>query len=103
MDRALLEAICKSHDSGERVVLITVVNTLGSTPRKAGSKMLVWADGRTLGSIGGGCAEAGVKMKALTALDEGKSILHRVEMLNDIAAMEGMVCGGVMEVFVQVM
>jgi xanthine/CO dehydrogenase XdhC/CoxF family maturation factor len=102
MDRNILEAICQAQKSKERLALVTVVNTLGSTPRKAGSRMLVWPDGRTMGTIGGGCAESDVRIRALTALDSGLSLLYRVEMLNDVAATEGMVCGGVMEVFIQV-
>jgi len=102
MDRNILEAICTAQDNGERVALVTVVKTMGSTPRSAGSKMLMWPDGRTLGTIGGGCAEADVRMQALTAMDSKQSLMYRVEMLNDIAATEGMVCGGVMEVFIQI-
>lgn len=102
MDRNILEAICEAQESGVRVAMITVIKTLGSTPRKAGSKMLIWQDGRTLGTIGGGCAEADVRLQALTALDSRQSFMYRVEMLNDIAATEGMVCGGVMEVFIQI-
>lgn len=101
MDRGVLEEICIAQKNREKVALVTVVNTLGSTPRKAGSQMLVWPDGRTFGSIGGGCAEGEVKLKARMAMDCGDSLLYRVEMLNDIAAQEGMVCGGVMEVFVK--
>ncbi len=100
MDKMMLEAICKAKATGERAALITIVKTWGSTPRKAGSKMLIWPDGRSLGSIGGGCAEADIKRQALMALDSNQPFLHRIEMLNDVATSEGMVCGGVIDVFI---
>ena len=102
MDKYVLAALCNAQHLGDKVALVTIVKTLGSTPRKAGSKMLIWSDGRTSGTIGGGCAEADVRLKALQALDNKQSYLYRVDMLNDIAAQEGMVCGGVMDVFIQV-
>lgn len=98
----VLQAVCATQEDGVKAALVTVVKTSGSTPRKAGAKMLVAADGRTTGTIGGGCAEAEVKVKALQVLDENRPALYQVNMLNDVAAREGMVCGGIMEVFIQV-
>ncbi|MEL7633962.1 MULTISPECIES: XdhC family protein [Sporomusa] len=103
MDRSLLKYICECRQQGEKAALVTIVETRGSTPRKAGSSMLVFPDGRSLGTIGGGCGEAEVRRQALTALDDSRSQLHTVRMLNDAAADEGMVCGGIMEVFIQVL
>ncbi|WP_371380648.1 XdhC family protein [Sporomusa aerivorans] len=102
MDKAFLQEICQLQNQGEKAALITIVETRGSTPRKAGSTMLVLPDGRSFGTIGGGCGEAEVRRQALTALDGNRSKLYTVRMLNDAAADEGMVCGGVMEVFIQV-
>ncbi len=102
MDRALLKYICERQDNGEKLALVTIVETRGSTPRKAGSKMVILPDGRSFGTIGGGCGEAEVRRQALIALDEARPQLYTVRMLNDVAADEGMVCGGIMEVFIQV-
>lgn len=102
MDMKLLEEICEVRRLGSKAALVTIVDTRGSTPRKAGSKMLVYPDGRITGTIGGGCSESEVRLKALQALDEQQSSLYRVSMLNDTAADEGMVCGGIMDVFIQV-
>lgn len=102
MDQTLLEQICHRKKSGGRSVLVTIVDTRGSTPRKAGSKMLVLPDGRCSGTIGGGCAEAEAKQQALMALDDNQSGLYTVNLLNEAAADEGMVCGGIMEIFIQV-
>lgn len=97
----VLKALCAVWEKGERVALVTVINTRGSTPRKAGTKMVVAADGRISGTIGGGCAEAEVKLKALQVLADDRPVLHQVDLLDDSAAAEGMVCGGIMEVFIQ--
>lgn len=103
MDKAFLQQICQLRHNGEKAALISIVETHGSTPRKAGSKMLVWPDGRSVGTIGGGCGEAEVRRQALIALDDNRSQLYKVRMVNSVAADEGMVCGGVMEVFIQIL
>lgn len=102
MDRDLLKRICELTERKEKAALVTIVQTRGSTPRKAGSHMLILPDGRSYGTIGGGCGEAEVRREALTALDENMSKMYTVTMLNEVAADEGMVCGGVMEVFIQI-
>jgi xanthine dehydrogenase accessory factor len=102
MDRALLKTICEKKNNGEKAVLITIIETRGSTPRKIGCQMVMLSDGKSFGTIGGGCGEAEVRRQALTALDENRSRLYTVTMLNEVAADEGMVCGGVMEVFIQI-
>ncbi|SMD11592.1 XdhC family protein [Sporomusa malonica] len=102
MDRTMVNIICEKQKNGEKAALVTIVETRGSTPRKAGSKMLISPDGKAFGTIGGGCGEAEVRRQALTALDENRSRLYTVTMLNEVAADEGMVCGGIMEVFIQI-
>jgi xanthine dehydrogenase accessory factor len=101
MDKLLLQRICELQANGEPFALITIISTKGSTPRKAGSTMVMQRTGRTFGTIGGGCGEAEVKQRALMAMDERASCRHSVSMVNDVAAEEGMVCGGIMEVFIQ--
>lgn len=100
MDREILQAL-KTLPEGEKAALATVVSTKGSTPREKGVSFLIFADGRTIGTIGGGCAEAEVKKAALIALDQGKVKSCHVDMSGDIAADEGMVCGGVMDVVIE--
>ncbi|WP_110954843.1 XdhC family protein [Anaerosinus massiliensis] len=104
MDREVLHFICENHAAEQMsAALVTIVDARGSVPRKAGAQMLVYPDGRTHGTIGGGCGEAEVKRQAFLALDEKKSQLYTVSLLHDVAADEGMVCGGVMEVFIQIL
>jgi xanthine dehydrogenase accessory factor len=102
MDRAIINSICESQKNNEKAALVTIVETRGSTPRKAGSKMLIHLDGRSIGTIGGGCGEAEVRRQALIALDQNQSGLYTLSMINEVAADEGMVCGGIMEVFIQI-
>ncbi|MBP1763417.1 MAG: XshC-Cox1-family protein [Firmicutes bacterium] len=103
MDEKLLPLICQVGQNGDKAALVTIVKTRGSTPRKAGSQMLVFLAGEIHGTIGGGCGEAEAKKWALTALDTEKSMLRTVAMDNDVAAREGMACGGEMELFIQVL
>lgn len=101
MDRQLVEKMCELKARGEDFVLATIISTRGSTPRKAGAAMVVERNGKIWGTIGGGCGEAEVRQKALLAMDDNSNCLCKVNMLNEVAAQEGMVCGGIMEVFIQ--
>lgn len=100
MDAMVLQKIATYGE--KRVAIVTVTGTKGSTPRGAGAKMLVWADGNTLGSIGGGCSEGEVILASRDLLDEGSFMTLQVDMTGDIAADEGMVCGGIMEVLIEI-
>ena len=62
-------------EKGESGVLCTVVKTTGSVPRHAGSKMIVFPDGRTTGSVGGGEVENRVLEEAANVLSSGRPLL----------------------------
>ncbi len=102
MDKMLLQKVCELENQGQRVALITIVNTKGSTPRKIGTAMIVERNGKTWGTVGGGCCEAEVRQRALLAMDEELSCMYQAALLNDVAGNEGMVCGGIMDFFIQV-
>jgi xanthine dehydrogenase accessory factor len=85
---------------GESVALVTVVRVLGSTPQRAGAKMLVFADGRTVGTIGGGCYENDACLKAREALASKRQSVHHYELNDDFAQENGLICGGQMDVHV---
>ena len=70
---------------GEAAALVTVIRAQGSTPQRAGAKMLVFADGRTIGTIGGGCYENDAIGKARLALDDGRSQIVHYELNDDFA------------------
>lgn len=86
----------------ERVAVATVANTKGSTPQRRGAKMIFFENGETVGTVGGGCVEAEVWAEAKEALRTNRSALHRFSLTADEASEEGMVCGGVMEIFIEV-
>ncbi|MBW8713646.1 MAG: XdhC family protein [Acidobacteria bacterium] len=79
---------------------MTVVRSQGSTPQRAGAKMLVWADGRTLGTIGGGCYENDAFWKARESLSSGRPQLLHYELNDDFAQENGLICGGRMDVHI---
>ena len=78
--------------------LMLVYETSGSTPVKSGSYMVVDANTSTAGTIGGGCSESAVMRQAYYLIGTGEHKCVTIDMSNDIAAQEGMVCGGQMKV-----
>jgi xanthine dehydrogenase accessory factor len=80
--------------------IVTVLSATGSTPREAGAKMAVMFDGRIIGTIGGGCAEAGVIRDAIDIAKGGGYAFKTIDM-TDSAEEDGMVCGGAMEVLIE--
>jgi xanthine dehydrogenase accessory factor len=101
--RDLYRMIGEVSARGERVVVATVADTRGSTPQRRGAKMLFFEDGETAGTVGGGCVEAEVWAEARVAMRSGESKLHHFTLTADEASEEGMVCGGTMDIFVEVM
>jgi xanthine dehydrogenase accessory factor len=81
--------------------LATIVKTKGSTPRKAGAKMLVRPDGSAAGTICGGCIEAEVHAAALEAIRDRACRLMSFHLTAEEAGELGMKCGGTIEVFVE--
>ncbi len=81
--------------------LLVVYETHGSTPVKTGAVMAVDQNSRTIGTIGGGCGEHSVMMKAYSLIGTGRRCCVTVDMSNDIAEEEGMVCGGQMRVLIE--
>jgi len=100
MDKEVYLGLEKVFYQKLEAALITVTSVLGSTPRKPGAKMLVFADGTMVGTIGGGCGEAEGRREALNVIVSCTSKIYRLNMTADMAQEEGMVCGGVMELFI---
>lgn len=82
--------------------LLTILSSKGAVSKKTGSKMIAYVDGRTLGSIGGGCSEAKVLTKARTMINKGEYAIKHVDMTGEFDKSIGMVCGGTMEVLIEV-
>ena len=82
---------------GNQCVIATVTRTKGSTPQKPGAKLLVRNDGSGAGTLGGGCVEGDIWFSAKMLLqDGGPSAITEYELNEDIAARDGLVCGGTM-------
>jgi xanthine dehydrogenase accessory factor len=101
--RELYRMINEAGERGERVVVATVAHTRGSTPQQRGAKMVFFQNGEVAGTVGGGCIEAEVWAEAKTSLRSGNSALHHFSLTADEASEEGMVCGGTMDIFVEVL
>jgi xanthine dehydrogenase accessory factor len=101
VNHEIFAAIGEALTKGEEVALVTIVSSNGSTPQRVGAKMLVFADGRTVGTIGGGCYEHDALGKAREALLTRKAITAKYDLNDDFAEENGLVCGGQMEVFIE--
>src|SRR2546425_12724114 len=99
----LYRLIGEANARGERVVVATVAHPRGSTPQRRGAKMLFFENGETAGTVGGGCVEAEVWAEAREAMRSGVSALHHFSLTAEEASEEGMVCGGTMDIFIDVM
>ena len=81
----------------EQLVMATVIRTKGSTPQKPGAKLLVRSDGSGVGTLGGGCVEGDIWYAASQLMRRGGDAQYREYELNeDLAAQDGLVCGGTM-------
>ena len=95
--RVVFEEAVNLLDKGDPIVVATVVRTKGSTPQKPGSKLLVRKDGSGVGTLGGGCVEGDIWFAARELLKRGGDTEYREYELNeDLAAEDGLVCGGTM-------
>jgi xanthine dehydrogenase accessory factor len=97
----ILAEIVRRCEAGERVGLCTVVATRGSCPQSAGAKMIVLNDGRTLGTLGGGCVEAEVRKRAMEMLIDDRGDLLSFDLNHDYGWDDGLICGGAMDIVVQ--
>lgn len=101
MSQEVLTALVQALERGEEAALVTIVAAQGSTPQRVGAKMLVFADGRTVGTIGGGCYENDALWKAKEALQARKPRLVRYDLTDDFAEESGLICGGQMQVYIE--
>ena len=100
MEEKLLKEIYEGLRKGQKVALATITDIKGSTPRKKGSLMAVWEDGRICGSVGGGNIEYTVIAKAIECIKEEADREFEFE-LNDEGDLH-MQCGGKAIVYVKI-
>jgi len=97
----ILRTAAAWHDSGDPTAIATVVDTWGSAPRPAGSRMALSASGRMEGSVSGGCVEGAVVEAAQDAMADGKPRLLTFGVTDDDAWAVGLACGGTVKIFVE--
>jgi xanthine dehydrogenase accessory factor len=97
----IYKKVIEFQEQGIPAALVTVISTKGSTPRGVGSKMIVLSDGSIIGTIGGSSVEALIIEESKSCIQSGKcdKVTHNL----DDAEKEdtGMICGGVMEFFIE--
>src|ERR1700749_2214968 len=101
MNQEVFAAVTAALERGEPAALVTIVSTTGSTPQRVGAKMLVFGDGKTVGTIGGGCYENDAFWKAREAISARKPQLVHYELSDDFAQETGLICGGQMDVYIE--
>lgn len=101
-NEAVYEAILAAIHENQPACLLTVVEVQGSTPREVGAKMLLRADGSTVGTIGGGALESSAIADAHDALNSGGSRVTEYSLRGEGQGELG-ICGGEARVFIEVL
>ncbi len=99
-EREVYQALIEAQEKGLPAALATVIRTQGSMPRHAGSKMLVWLDGRIVGTVGGGEMENRIIREAQSVITTGQTRVVSVE-LHDLASGDPGICGGTADIFIE--
>ena len=97
---SIFQALVELEKNNQPAALCTVTKSEGSTPRHVGSKMLVYSDGKFIGTVGGGDLEHRVLDEAWMAISDGKPRYLHYNMADPSRGDPG-VCGGQVEVFVE--
>lgn len=102
-DTELLNKLVSEVPEVQKKVLAVIVSRKGSAPRETGTKMLICEDGTVTGTIGGGCAEAEIIQKSIRMMNTAAKspLLTKVDMTGREAEEDGMVCGGTIEVWLE--
>ena len=99
--RTLFQTIKQQFLEENDLVLVSVTASSGSTPRGAGSRMLVGKSGRISGTIGGGAVEYRAECMALDILEKKESCQHEFRLNHKDVENIGMICGGDVTAFFQ--
>jgi xanthine/CO dehydrogenase XdhC/CoxF family maturation factor len=97
----VLETALAWKRGGRNVAVATVTSTWGSSPRPAGSQLVVDETGAMVGSVSGGCIEGAVVREALEVMEDGKPRLLDFGVTNEQAWEVGLACGGKLQVYVE--
>jgi xanthine dehydrogenase accessory factor len=90
----VFNALTEAARVGEPVSLGIITGVKGSSPQKLGAKALFYADGRVVGTVGGGCLEAEIQERAVGALRTGQAAKFDLVLDHDFGWDDGLICGG---------
>lgn len=100
--RDILPDLDKWHaDKSDSIALATVIQTWGSSPRRAGAKMALTPDGKITGSVSGGCVEGAVFDTGIEVLKSNRPQLLHFGVADETAWEVGLACGGSIDIFVK--
>ena len=101
-DEKILDEAKDWIKANQKVVLATVIQTWGSSPRQVGSRMIVNEKGDFSGSVSGGCVESAVVSECLSLIKDNKSCKKiEFKVSNESAWEVGLACGGEIEVYIE--
>ena len=101
-DEKILEEANDWVNAKQKVVLATVIQTWGSSPRPNGSRMIVNENGDFSGSVSGGCVESAVVRECIGIIKDNKSFKKiEFKVSNESAWEIGLACGGEIEVYIE--
>ena len=95
--KSIYNRISEIEKSNKSAALCTIINTSGSTPRKTGTKMIVYEDGSIFGTVGGGSLEKKVINNAIEIIKNKTPQIFKYVLTQK----EGMGCGGTNEIFIE--
>ena len=101
-DEKILEEANDWVRSNQKVVIATVIQTWGSSPRQVGSRMIVNEKGDFSGSISGGCVESSIVKECIELL-KSEQLFKKIEfkVSNEKAWEIGLACGGEISVYLE--
>src|SRR5260221_14789057 len=94
MPPLVFQALAAAARTSEPVALGLISGAKGSSPQKVGAKALFYADGRTKGTLGGGCLEAEIQRRAVDSLRTGQAETFELLLDHDFGWDDGLICGG---------
>ena len=101
-DEKILDEAKDWLSTNRNVVLATVVQTWGSSPRPVGSRMIINDKGDFSGSVSGGCVETAVVRECMGLIKEKKSFKKiEFKVSNESAWEVGLACGGEIAIFLE--
>src|SRR6266498_54672 len=99
--RDILSDLDSWRSDNQQIALATVIQTWGSSPRRAGAKMALTPDNKIAGSVSGGCVEGAVYEVGVEVLKSNRPQLLHFGVADETAWEVGLACGGSIDIFVK--